>query len=347
MENNFGEFLKSKRKEKNLSQKELANLLFVSESAVSKWEKNVAHPDISLLPTLAKILNVTEHELITASTDKELQKEKLQAKKWRVFSFSWSLFFYISYAITILTCFICNLAIEKSLSWFWIVVSALILAFTFTNLPKIIKKNRLLILPVSMFLSLCLLLAVCCGYTNGNWFWVASFSVLLSLIMVFIPIYIVEYKVFDRIKKYNAFISVAIDFIAIIMLLAIVNNYTIVNYQTENWFFTIALPIACVCYFILNLFLCVKFLKTNKLIKTSVVLFLINILYIGLSFIKVKNPNIQHELDNINIFKANFSLWQADVTIANNVHCIIFLTILILAISFLVFGVMKYIKNKK
>ena len=60
MENSFGCFLKQKRQEKNLTQKELAKLLFVSESAVSKWEKDVAHPDITLLPKLAEILKVTE-----------------------------------------------------------------------------------------------------------------------------------------------------------------------------------------------------------------------------------------------------------------------------------------------
>ncbi len=93
MENNFGNFLKQKRQEKNLTQKELATELFVSESAVSKWEKNVARPDISLLPRLSEILGVSEHELITASTDKVFREEKLQAKKWRTLSFSWSLFF--------------------------------------------------------------------------------------------------------------------------------------------------------------------------------------------------------------------------------------------------------------
>jgi len=133
MENSFGDFLKSKRQEKNLTQKELANKLFVTESAVSKWEKDVAHPDITLLPKLSEILGVTEHELITASVDKKTREEKSQAKKWRAFSVSWSLFFYIAYAVALIPCFICNLAIDKTLSWFWIVASALLLAFSFTN----------------------------------------------------------------------------------------------------------------------------------------------------------------------------------------------------------------------
>ena len=85
MENTFGSFLSKKRKEKNLTQKELSKMLFVSESTVSKWEKNVAHPDITLLPKLSEILGVSEHELITASIDNKAREEKNQAKKWRAF----------------------------------------------------------------------------------------------------------------------------------------------------------------------------------------------------------------------------------------------------------------------
>ena len=83
MENTFGGFLRKMRLEKNLTQKELAHLLFVSESTISKWEKNVARPDITLLPKLSEILGVTEHELITASIDDKAREEKAQAKKWR------------------------------------------------------------------------------------------------------------------------------------------------------------------------------------------------------------------------------------------------------------------------
>ena len=201
MEVSFGEFIKQKRQEKNLTQKNLAEMLYVSESAVSKWEKNVARPDISLLTKLSSILGVTEHELINASIDKTARKEQQEAKKWRVLSKSYSLFFLISYAVSILTCFICNLAVNKTLSWFWIVLSALLLSFCFTNLPKLIKKHKLILMPLLMFLSLVILLAVCCIYNKGNWFWVASLSVLFGLVVVFAPIYISKYKVFAKIKK--------------------------------------------------------------------------------------------------------------------------------------------------
>lgn len=348
MENNFGEFFKQKRLEKNLTQKELAKTLFVSESAVSKWEKNVAHPDITLLPKLSKILGVTEHELITASIDKDSRKEKVQAKRWRTFSFSWSMFFYISYIISILTCFICNLAVSGKLSWFWIVLSALLLSFSFTNLPKLIKKHKLILIPLSMFLTLCLLLAVCCIYTKGDWFWIAAFSVFFALILIFTPIYISKYKIFSKVKNYNDFLSIFIDFVALNILLLIIYSYTIKNgIVNNNWYIKIALPLVVAIYVFLNILLSVRVLKINKLLKTSIILTLIDILYLVIPFIRLSNLNAQFEIDKINIFKADFLNWKTEIPMQNNIHCIIFLTMISLAIIFIVFGLMRHIKQKK
>ncbi len=348
MEKSLGEFLKQKRQEKNLTQKDLAKILFVSESAVSKWEKDVARPDIALLPKLSEVLGVTEHELITASIDNKLREEKIQAKKWRVFSFSWSLFFYIAYVVALIPCFICDLAINKGLTWFWVVVSALLLAFTFTNLPKLIRKHKLVLIPLSMYLALCLLLGVCCVYTKGNWFWIPTLSVFLGLIMFFVPIYISRYKCFSSVKKHNAFLSLGIDFLMLNVLLVVINAYTVKNNYTlnTNWYFTIALPITASVYLFLNLLLCVKFVPTNKFIKTSIILTLINSLYILPLFVKVKSSEWQLELDQANILKANFSNWKPEVALENNVHCIIALTLLGLSIIFLAVGIIRHMKRK-
>jgi len=347
MECNFGEFLKQKRLEKNLTQKDLAKALFITESAISKWEKNVAHPDITLLPKLSEILSVTEHELITASIDKQSREEKVQAKKWRTFSFSWSLFFYISYAIALITCFICDLSINKKLTWFWIVLSALLLAFTFTNLPKIIKKHKLILLPLSMFLSLSLLLGVCCIYTKGNWFWIATLSLLLVYVVIFMPIYISKYKVFAKINKFNDFVSIAIDFILLNILLIVIYRFTISNgYTHNNWYLKIALPIVLIVYLLLNILLSTRFLKINRLLKTSIILFLIDILYFIIPFIKVDNINVQKELNQTNIFQADFGNWKSKISLENNIHCIIFLTILTLSVMFCITGLISHVKRK-
>lgn len=349
MNNSFGTFLKSKRMEKNLTQKELAKLLIVSESAVSKWEKDVAHPDITLLPKLSEILGVSEHELITASVDEKSRVEKAQAKKWRAFSMSWSLFFYISYAIALIPCFICDLAINKGLTWFWIVLSALILAFTFTNLPKYIKKYKLIFVPLSMYLALMLLLGVCCLYVGGNWFLIPALSVLFGLIIIFIPIYISKFNIIKKVKKYCDFISVGIDFISLNILLVAIDIFSVANGHANNhWYLKIGFPITLVCYLILNVLMAVRFLKVNKLLKTSIILTLIDLLYLIPPFLKFKNPELQRELSHdANIFKADFSHWIPEVTIDQNIHLIIALTLLGLAVIFLISGLILHNVKKK
>lgn len=343
MESNFGEFLKLKRQEKKLTQKELANLVFVSESAVSKWERNVAHPDISLLPKLSSILGVTEHELITASVDDKTREEKAQAKKWRTLSITWDMFFGIGYILTLIPCFICNLVVNKTLSWFWIVLSALILAFTFTHLPKLIKKHKLILLPTSMYLALCLLLGVCAIYSGGTWFFIATFSVLFGLSIIFIPIYIAKYEVFKKISKYNDFVSIGLDFILLNVLLIIINLNTL---DSGWWYIKIALPMVLVIYLMLNIILSVRFIKTNRFVKTGIILSLINLfIYVPSMLINVKNIEVQKEIDQMNILKANLSNWQVDVCLENNIHLIVALSLLTLSIIF--FGVGMMILKKK
>ena len=52
------------RKQKDLTQENLANLLGVTNQTVSKWESAQCCPDIQLLPKIAKIFNVTVDELL-------------------------------------------------------------------------------------------------------------------------------------------------------------------------------------------------------------------------------------------------------------------------------------------
>lgn len=60
----FGAFVARLRKEKGMTQKELAERLFISDKAVSKWETGVSIPDVTLLIPLAELLGVTVTELL-------------------------------------------------------------------------------------------------------------------------------------------------------------------------------------------------------------------------------------------------------------------------------------------
>lgn len=60
----FGAFLMQLRKEKGYTQKELAEKLYVSDKAVSKWERGLSVPDVALLVPLSELLGVTVTELL-------------------------------------------------------------------------------------------------------------------------------------------------------------------------------------------------------------------------------------------------------------------------------------------
>ena len=62
----FSEKLQKLRKQKNLTQEELADLLFVSRTAISKWESGRGYPSIDSLKTLAAFFEVTIDELLSS-----------------------------------------------------------------------------------------------------------------------------------------------------------------------------------------------------------------------------------------------------------------------------------------
>ena len=64
----IGKFIQTRRKEKNLTQKELAQKLGVTDKAVSKWERGLGCPDVSILEILAKELDTSILEILKGRT---------------------------------------------------------------------------------------------------------------------------------------------------------------------------------------------------------------------------------------------------------------------------------------
>lgn len=73
----IGEVIRKYRKEKGLTQEEMAGRLGVSAPAVNKWENNVSLPDVSLLAPIARLLEITTDTLLSYKdelTDTELNQ---------------------------------------------------------------------------------------------------------------------------------------------------------------------------------------------------------------------------------------------------------------------------------
>ena len=75
----IGKFIAELRKEKKLTQIDLANKLGITDRAISKWENGRGLPDLSLLTPLCEILDVSINELLSGSRlDKKDYQEKLE-----------------------------------------------------------------------------------------------------------------------------------------------------------------------------------------------------------------------------------------------------------------------------
>lgn len=64
----MGEIISTLRKEKSMTQKDIANQLGITDKAVSKWERDIAFPDTATIPKLAEILGVSVEELMQAKS---------------------------------------------------------------------------------------------------------------------------------------------------------------------------------------------------------------------------------------------------------------------------------------
>ena len=101
--NKISNFIKTKRKELGITQDELAEKLFVTEKAISRWETGRGTPDISLLLPLSKELNIDVSELLNGEENKKSKNDVEQlieyneitkANKYN-FQFKLTIFFYI------------------------------------------------------------------------------------------------------------------------------------------------------------------------------------------------------------------------------------------------------------
>lgn len=129
-ENKMGQFISELRKEKKLTQKDLAAQLHITDKAVSKWERGLSCPDITLLTAIADILGVTTSELLNGqrseTPSKDIEKtidnalvyaEKSVKRKMVSFQNVLTISFSVLLLLGIIVCSICDVAISGTFTW--------------------------------------------------------------------------------------------------------------------------------------------------------------------------------------------------------------------------------------
>ncbi|WP_310602008.1 helix-turn-helix domain-containing protein [Anaerosporobacter sp.] len=138
----MGQFILELRKSHQMTQKELAVKLNVSDKAVSKWERGLSCPDISLLSPLSDILGVTTTELLNGerSDEEDMSTEeivvnaleygqKTAKRKIELTQSIWGAVFSILLLIGVTVVSIVNVAISGTFTWSLIPISASVFAW--------------------------------------------------------------------------------------------------------------------------------------------------------------------------------------------------------------------------
>lgn len=77
----MGQVIARLRKEKNLTQIQLADLLNVTDKAVSKWERDLSCPSLGTIQQLARVLEVSVEEIIQTGSNENIEDKKIKFGK--------------------------------------------------------------------------------------------------------------------------------------------------------------------------------------------------------------------------------------------------------------------------
>lgn len=233
----FGAYILRRRTELGMTQKELSEKLFVTESAVSKWERGLSYPDITLIRSLCEILKVSEHELLTGSDDTEQRNSERLAAKYLRLTRRYRVAQYIIYGLSLLACFIVNLSVSHRLDWFFIVLFSVAVAASITLVPAVADKhpkaeNYKAPIALGCFvLSLELLLLTCCIYAGGHWFLIAGIACLLGVAVFLLPLVIARLPLPPAVasRKTSAWLLLTLALLLLLLLVCCL-------YTGGDWF---------------------------------------------------------------------------------------------------------------
>lgn len=123
----IGKFIAKCRKEKKLTQAQLAEKLNITDRAVSKWETGKSMPDSSIMLELCEILGITVNELLSGEEidmenyEKKADENMIALKRKDENNMTKNVIISILFSVTLLlgimVCLICNIAISGNLTW--------------------------------------------------------------------------------------------------------------------------------------------------------------------------------------------------------------------------------------
>ncbi|MCI9675584.1 MAG: helix-turn-helix transcriptional regulator [Lachnospiraceae bacterium] len=165
----IGQFIVQCRREKELTQTQLAEKLNITDRAISKWERGKSMPDSSIMLELCGILGITVNELLSGEkvnmenvdtfqkkADENLIELKKKDENNLTKNMVVSIIFSATLLIGILVCAICDIAISGTFTWSLIPISSIIFAWVISFPITILGKRGIIgsLLSLSLFIFL-------------------------------------------------------------------------------------------------------------------------------------------------------------------------------------------------
>lgn len=260
----FGAYIRAKREQAGLTQRALAERLHVVESAVSKWERALSYPDVSLVPDICRELSITEHEFFAACDDeKKAAQDRADIRRQMVLQV-WKWSSTIACMIALGVCFLCDLLLYRHLDWFWIVLTGLGIFFSLTTLPLWLERRRIFFSLFWGTLSLLALLLACWRFVGGRWL---LGGLAITAVSLALPWGL--FLLWRNSPSPFPFRAAALFSLWLPLLLAVIQLFT-----EESWLWRLGLPIAGLCLAFLWGVLLILRLPVNSLLKAALLCFL-------------------------------------------------------------------------
>ena len=225
----IGKFIAKCRKEKKLTQAQLAEKLNITDRAVSKWETGKSIPDSSIMLELCEILGITVNELLSGEeinmesygekVDENLIILKRKDENNITKNVIISILFSVTLLVGIMVCLICNIAISGNLTWSLIPVSSMIFTWIISFPSIILGKRGILVSFVSLSIFVFPYLFLLSSFINvKEVFSIGAVMAVVSIIFLWIAV-----AVFHRIKKTRKLVALGIIFLLSIPFILIIN----------------------------------------------------------------------------------------------------------------------------
>lgn len=235
-------------------------------------------------------------------------------------------------SVFLFICLTVNIITSKTVDWFFIVFAALMVFTSLTVTPLVAEKRKRLWTFGCFTISLMLLLLVCCLYSKGDWFWVASVSTLFGLSVVFLPFVIGEFPLKSFTSQNRDMVVLAIDTLLFYAIIVVCGLY---GGSAHYWKDAFAIGTVA-ALFVWFLFAVIRYQKSNKFIKSGISVIA------GAIFFSLIHDIIYWTMEgvlHISLADANLRVWTNDKMINSNLYLLILLVGCIIGSILLVIGV--------